>query len=217
MIYLGFERLVAELLSNDGFRAVSEPLGDRRDNGVDIVAVTSDGSDIPVQIKLVSTPQVSPRQLRDFSSDAARTRRFAILGKPLLVVGGDVNPTYVRSAVERDKRWQRHSARNADGLRSTALRAGTYLPPGTESSNPPSSSAASCANPTSSERGPATIDLRVSLSAAVPHSITSSARARIVPSKASQGGPDWSSSREHNHRQAPEHGGGDGGGGSGSM
>ena len=27
----------------------------------------------------------------------------------------------VRSAVERDKQWQRHSARNADGLRSTAL------------------------------------------------------------------------------------------------
>jgi hypothetical protein len=46
----------------------------------------------------------------------------------------------VRSAVERDKQWQRHSARNADDLRSTALRAGTYLPPGTESSNPPSSS-----------------------------------------------------------------------------
>jgi hypothetical protein len=46
----------------------------------------------------------------------------------------------VRSAVERDKQWQRHSARNADGLRSTALRAGTYLLPGTESSNPPSSS-----------------------------------------------------------------------------
>ena len=46
----------------------------------------------------------------------------------------------VRSAVERDKQWQRHSARNADDLRSTALRAGTYLPPGTESSNPASSS-----------------------------------------------------------------------------
>ena len=53
----------------------------------------------------------------------------------------------VRSAVERDKQWQRHSARNADGLRSTALRAGTYLPPGTESSNPPSSSSESATNP----------------------------------------------------------------------
>ena len=38
------------------------------------------------------------------------------------------------------------SARNADDLRSTALRAGTYLPPGTESSNPPSSSGESVAN-----------------------------------------------------------------------
>ena len=38
------------------------------------------------------------------------------------------------------------SARNADDLRSTALRAGTYLPPGTESSNPPSSSSESAAN-----------------------------------------------------------------------
>jgi hypothetical protein len=49
-------------------------------------------------------------------------------------------------AVERDKQWQRHSARNADDLRSTALRAGTYLPPGTESSNPPSSSDESVTN-----------------------------------------------------------------------
>jgi hypothetical protein len=48
--------------------------------------------------------------------------------------------------VERDKQWQRHSARNADDLRSTALRAGTYLPPGTESSNPPSSSDESVTN-----------------------------------------------------------------------
>ena len=39
------------------------------------------------------------------------------------------------------------SARNADDLRSTALPAGTYLPPGTESSNPPSSSGESTANP----------------------------------------------------------------------
>ena len=38
------------------------------------------------------------------------------------------------------------SARNADDLRSTALRAGTHLPPRTESSNPPSSSGESCAN-----------------------------------------------------------------------
>jgi hypothetical protein len=36
---------------------------------------------------------------------------------------------------------------------------------GTEVSNPAPSSAESCANPTSSERGPASIDLRVSLSA----------------------------------------------------
>jgi hypothetical protein len=91
MLYLPFENLVAEILEKYGYR-VHRDMGDLRDNGIDIVATNGLGANIPVQLKMFANQQqITLGQLRDACSLASWTRRFARLGRPILVLSGLVN------------------------------------------------------------------------------------------------------------------------------
>jgi hypothetical protein len=94
MLYLPFENLVAEVLEKHGYR-VHRDMSEVRDQGIDIVATNGLGANIPVQLKMFANQQITLGQLRDACSLASWTRRFARLGRPILVVSGLVNPQHL--------------------------------------------------------------------------------------------------------------------------
>ena len=87
-----FARIVGDIFVSNGWRIHSEvAVSAASSSAIDVFAMKSDGTALPIEVKVTRREQVSLAQLRDASAVTASLKPFAKKCKPLLVFGASVD------------------------------------------------------------------------------------------------------------------------------